>query len=501
MTLPRAYPWLRNLFLLAMLCLSNTAPLSAASEDDAPTVEGKRLTPAIQLDAPALPLFTHDIVAQGLTGSTYYVSPTGDDDAEGTEAAPLRTLQAAADKTRPGDTVRLRGGTYAIEAELAQLEIRTSGTPENWIRYANYAGETPRIVFKSIRGILVSGASYIVIEGIEFDGQSQLIDPAAATTFAENFKGDDYSQTHFFSTGIRVEGNGATGEALRYAHHVIIRGNRFLDCAGGGIASARADYLLIQNNTVTGSAFYSPWGTSGISVWQSANFDQRRDVYRTVIVDNYCRANDNKVRFWMNKQFSDGNGIIVDALATDQKIIKDGYQEAYSGRVLIANNISVGNGGRGINLYESNHIDVYHNTLVENSTRAGGQNELEVGRVTDCRIHNNLIVPRADKSAVGGYQSHSITVDYNLLGGDMNAPSEFTFGAHNLRTTKPALVRDPLSAAVTTPEYAAFQLTADSPARRAGAAIYAWPVDISGQPRPTSADGPAPDLGAWQSAP
>ena len=41
----------------------------------------------------------------------YYVSPTGDDNQSGTEAAPLRTIQNAADRARAGDTVVLRGGT------------------------------------------------------------------------------------------------------------------------------------------------------------------------------------------------------------------------------------------------------------------------------------------------------------------------------------------------------------------------------------------------------
>ena len=42
----------------------------------------------------------------------FYVGPGGDDTHPGTEAQPLATIQAAANKLQPGDTLLIRGGTY-----------------------------------------------------------------------------------------------------------------------------------------------------------------------------------------------------------------------------------------------------------------------------------------------------------------------------------------------------------------------------------------------------
>ena len=45
--------------------------------------------------------------------ATYYVSPTGNDSASGTEEAlPFRTIQRAASVMRAGDTCLIRGGIY-----------------------------------------------------------------------------------------------------------------------------------------------------------------------------------------------------------------------------------------------------------------------------------------------------------------------------------------------------------------------------------------------------
>ncbi len=279
-------------------------------------------------------LLGYDIAEIGLDGRTWIVSPAGDDDGEGTEADPLRTLQAAADRVEPGDTVLVRAGTYTNTDDHALVIFRRGGTAERWVRLANYPGETPTLQFDSLRGIKTEGASYLVIEGFRIIGAAADVDPQAAFDHAERFVGEDYSQTRFFGVGIRIDGRDS--EPRVYSHHIIVRDNVISDCSGGGIATARADYLLIENNEVFRCSFYTPWGGSGISVWQSADFDDRTDLYRTVIQNNRVYLNDNRVKFWMMKAFSDGNGIILDALHNSQEgIVGDGYTQPYTGRVLV----------------------------------------------------------------------------------------------------------------------------------------------------------------------
>jgi PKD repeat protein len=48
------------------------------------------------------------------TGMKYYVSPKGSDSNPGTEALPFKTIQKAADRVNPGDTVIVQYGDYRL---------------------------------------------------------------------------------------------------------------------------------------------------------------------------------------------------------------------------------------------------------------------------------------------------------------------------------------------------------------------------------------------------
>ncbi|MEM8875186.1 MAG: right-handed parallel beta-helix repeat-containing protein [Planctomycetota bacterium] len=355
-----------------------------------------------------------DIAERGLTGNTFVVSLDGDDDAVGDEANPLRTLQAAADRVEPGDTVLVRGGVYEDIDNEIPLRIKRGGTAENWVKFANFPGETPIIDTDALRGIRIEGADYVVVEGFTVRGRSDEIDPEAATAHAEAFKGDDHTQTHFFTVGIRV--SSSEEDKNDFPHHIIIRGNTVHDVPGGGIATGRVDYVLIENNLVYRNAYYTPWGGSGISVWQSSNHDDRQDVYRTVIRNNISHSNNNRVKFWMLGTMSDGNGIIIDALQNTQGSILDDDQTApYNGRILIMNNLCYNNGGRGINLYESDNIDVLHNTLYRNAQRENIEHEIEFGRTNNVSVAHNIIFAEDGINAFGGYQSSALHFDTNLI--------------------------------------------------------------------------------------
>ena len=47
-----------------------------------------------------------------LHAAEYHVSPEGDDAHPGTKAAPLQTIQRAADLAQPGDTITVHEGVY-----------------------------------------------------------------------------------------------------------------------------------------------------------------------------------------------------------------------------------------------------------------------------------------------------------------------------------------------------------------------------------------------------
>ena len=66
----------------------------------------------------------------------WIVSPTGKDGANGTEVAPLRTVQEALDRAQAGDVCKLHAGTYRETAEF-----KTSGAKDTPIRIEAFSGE------------------------------------------------------------------------------------------------------------------------------------------------------------------------------------------------------------------------------------------------------------------------------------------------------------------------------------------------------------------------
>src|SRR3954463_6628037 len=70
--------------------------------------------------------------------TTLIVATNGSDSAPGTLAQPLRTVQRAVDLAKPGDTVAVRGGTYALTDNIT---ITSSGTASQPIALGAYQGE------------------------------------------------------------------------------------------------------------------------------------------------------------------------------------------------------------------------------------------------------------------------------------------------------------------------------------------------------------------------
>ena len=69
------------------------------------------------------------------SASVYHVAPSGSDNNNGSPDKPLRTIQKAADMTKPGDTVMVHAGTYQ-----EQVTIKNSGSPEQPICFQGERG-------------------------------------------------------------------------------------------------------------------------------------------------------------------------------------------------------------------------------------------------------------------------------------------------------------------------------------------------------------------------
>jgi hypothetical protein len=136
--------------------------------------------------SPVVAVTTWATVSHAATA--YYVAPNGNDSAAGTQAAPWATIARAQTAAQPGDTVYLRGGTYAYTranstcasrtARVDAITLNKSGSAGNPIRYWAYPGERPVFDFSRmtddcrIKGFDVTG-NHLYLKGLEVTGVPQ----------------------------------------------------------------------------------------------------------------------------------------------------------------------------------------------------------------------------------------------------------------------------------------------------------------------------------------
>ncbi len=75
----------------------------------------------------------------------YYVSLDGDDNNDGSEASPLRTVREAVDRVSAGELIYVRGGTYEQPYHEPIMIEDIAGTESEPIRLEGYPGERPHL--------------------------------------------------------------------------------------------------------------------------------------------------------------------------------------------------------------------------------------------------------------------------------------------------------------------------------------------------------------------
>ena len=118
------------------------------------------------------------LIGVALNAATYYVATTGSNGNPGTISSPWATLQYAMSNVVAGDTVYLRGGTYAVTSTQGiTSNPGLVGTEENPICFFNYPGETPIIdgINKTSQshGITLYYSSWVKFRGIQVRNHAQ----------------------------------------------------------------------------------------------------------------------------------------------------------------------------------------------------------------------------------------------------------------------------------------------------------------------------------------
>jgi hypothetical protein len=269
----------------------------------------------------------------------YWVSPNGSDTADGlSQATAFKTLQRAEWVTNPGDVVNVLPGTYTAPDAHDVLHINRSGTKDAWITYKAAPGAKIQVSPNNWMGVWVL-APYIIVEGFDIIGNARNVTMDFALQHAHD---GAIPQTN--SSGVAIGS---------VSHHVQILHNAIHDNSGPGIGGD-VDYVVIAGNDIYGNSNWSPYATSGVSVTQQGTrqFDNAPG-YHNFIIGNRIHDNVELIgNMYAHGAITDGNGIIIDSnqLGTTP----------YTGRTLISNNVLTNNGGPGVNVFQSAHVDVFH---------------------------------------------------------------------------------------------------------------------------------------------
>ena len=456
----------------------------------------------------------------------YYISSDlGSDSNAGTYSSPFKTIDKGISMVNPGGTVYVMDGLYqnnnygtvdpSTNTNMNNphvVTINKSGTQNAYITLRNYPGHTPKIQFDGRGGIVISnGMDYIIIEGFEVEGPSQSINYDMAIA-DRNYKiqmaedGDDstnYTNTYFGGKGI-WGGYGAH-------HNIIIRNNIVHDTPGSAIRFNDSDHILIENNIVYNSNWWTSSASSAIVLAESiAVSGDNSDDIKMIIRGNIVYNNWNRIPFYVT-QLPDNSGntnpnygtATYNNILDGQGIYVTRSDPDYNGTFLFENNLCVNNGKNGINfdhsqsasaIYQNNTIffNGVHEIIQDLSVADGnpahrGQKVggIKANNVKNATVVNNIIVTRDNEFsalALNNVTGTRIAVDNIIVNGTYAWPATESNNFINVDpifVSAPTVVNGPIDLTGTD-----FSLSPDSPAIDNGNPSYSPVYDINGNLRP-----------------
>ncbi len=466
------------------------------------------------------------LTIQLVKAQDFYVSDlNGSDNNSGTTESPFKTINKGISMVSAGGTVYVMEGIYQ-NANYGTVDpstntnmnnphvvtINKSGTEGAHITLRNYPGHTPKIQFDGRGGIVISNnMNYIIVEGFEVEGPAQDIDYDMAEA-DRNYKiemaededdSTNYNHSYFGGKGI-WGGYGAH-------HNIIIRNNIVHDTCGSAIRFNDSDHILIENNIVYNSNWWTSSASSAIVLAESvAVSGDNTDDIKMIIRGNIVYNNWNRIRFYVT-QLPDNSGnnnpnygtANFQSIWDGQGIYVTRSDPEYNGTFLFENNLCLNNGKNGINfdhsesasaIYQNNTL--YYNgvheiiqdiseaegNLAHRGQKVGG---IKANNVLNATVVNNIIVTRDDEFsalALNNVTGTRVAVDNIIVNGTYSWPADEENNLINidpLFVSPPETLDGPLSI-----EGTDFSLSEGSPAINAGNPSYSPTHDIEGNPRP-----------------
>ena len=342
--------------------------------------------------------------------ATYSVATTGNDASACRQASPCRTFARALPLLRAGDTLLVRGGTYAQDIRSAVIAM-ANGTATARITVQNFIGETVWIQPSTGCNVLnLTGVMYWTFQGINIDGRN-----LSCGIYATNgvYVQDAVGGSHIIlrdlevrdisnnsapldqdtggaqgvqsGYGIQLINLNVHGTHKRYGDYkgehcvymggdTIIDGGQYHNCGVAGIqfndSALRADHPtggMIRNARIykAGRCIESPGpchgGASGIVLYANQRLHK---VYNNLIYDNrgpgiqigWTNTHDNQV---LNNTIVGNAGNCLG--------IGSGYANVFVLRTIARNNVCKNNGG-GIVLTVAANNSYVQNNIIHGST-------------------------------------------------------------------------------------------------------------------------------------
>ena len=359
---------------------------------------------------------------------SFYVSLSGSDSNPGTETAPWRSIQHAADAVRAGSTVNVRGGIYE---EL--VSINASGNAsDGYITFRSYKGETAILDATHFTpgdrsGILtIHNQSYVKIDGFEIrnyrTAEHRLTPLGISVTGAgshiellrnnvhhieQNFNGRDAPGRGGNGFGIAVYGTDAKAPITdliidgNEVHHLKTGSSESL-VVNGNVTNFRITHNVVHDNNNIGIDVIGFEHTA-----PDPAVDQARDglVSGNSVYNITSRGNP----AYGDEQSSDG--IYVDGgtrILIEQNVVHDvdfgielasEHQNRTTSYITARNNLiyhchtaGVSIGGYAPERGSTEHSTVVNNTLYENDTAVTGSGEFQMQwNVADDVFANNIV--------------------------------------------------------------------------------------------------------------
>ena len=394
--------------------------------------------------------------AFGQANSSFYVSTSGNDSNPGTQAAPWRTVQHAADTVRAGSIVNVRGGVYE---ELVSIKASGNAT-DGFITFRSYRGETAVLEAEHFTpsgrsGVLtIDNKSYVRIEGFEirnYRTAEHRLTPLGISIMGagshivllknnvhhieQTFNGRDAPGRGGNGFGIAVYGTDARTPISELVidgnevHHLKTGSSESL-VVNGNVTNFRITHNVVHDNNNIGIDVIGFERTA-----PDPAVDQARDgvVSGNLVYSITSRGNP----AYGNDESSDGiyvdggtrilieQNVIHDVdfgieLASEHKDRATSYITARNNLIYHCHTAGVSIGGYAPERGHTDHSTVVNNTLYDNDTSGTGSGEFQMQwNMADNIFANNIVYagPRClitvSKSQFERSQP-PVTIDHNL---------------------------------------------------------------------------------------